>query len=99
MTDRDNIIASHHDRLRARDALRADVGEAKVELHPKTQFNHWVEGQKMRASGIASSAKRVAKKSTPFIGAVGVGALLFLNRRAISKWISGLKRPISSTKD
>jgi hypothetical protein len=99
MTDRDNIIASHQDRLRAREALMADVDEAKVELNPRTQITRWADAKKLQAMDAANEAGRVARKTAPFIGGAALGALLFLARRPISKWISKAKKPTSSTDD
>jgi hypothetical protein len=99
MTDRDNIIASHQDRLRAREALKVDVDEAKVELNPKTQIARWADAKKMQAMDTANEVGRVARKAAPFIGGAVFGALLYVSRRPISKWISKVKKPTSSTED
>ncbi len=94
MTERDTIIASHFDRLRARNVVKCDVDEAKVELHPQTQINRFVDRQKVAATKAMDLAASRAKANAPYIGILGLGAILILARRPISKWLSKIKTPI-----
>ncbi|MEP7350822.1 MAG: hypothetical protein ABI668_12855 [Sphingorhabdus sp.] len=91
MSDRQTVIANHKQRMQARDSLTTDVKEAKVELNPRTQIDRWVVHRKEQAREVAGQVSLIARKSAPFIGAVGVAALLFFARQPISNWIKRLK--------
>lgn len=93
ITDRAQIVASEAKRRYLRAKFLTDVEIAKVKLHPKYQFGLWLNRNKAAASQVAADAGHVAKQNAPLIGAVGIGALFYMARRPISKWISRFKKP------
>lgn len=97
ITERSQIEALEMKRRYLRSKLRVDVAIARIKLHPKYQFRLWLNRNKAAAAQVADDAGRVAKKNAPLIGAVGLGAIFFMARRPISKWISRLKRRTEPT--
>lgn len=88
VTDRKSVILSDAERRNLRRKLRETVDVAQDVLHPRNQMKLLVNKGKTEAARIASAATLLARKNAPFIGAVGLGAILFAARRPISKWIS-----------
>jgi hypothetical protein len=92
MMKRDDIIATHRERLRARYVVKSDFHDSRIELNPRTQLSRFATRQKQAAIATSDVAGDIIRKNAGLIGAVGVGALLFLGRRPISNWLSRMKK-------
>lgn len=92
ITDRESVILSDAERRNLRRKLKGSVVLAKDILNPRNQLNRLVQRNAIRASRVAGDAAEVAKQNAPLIGAVGVGALLFLARHPISNWFSHFRK-------
>jgi len=88
VTERKTVILSNAERRNLRRKLRGSVEVAQDLLNPKTQFRRFVAKSKTEAKQVAEDVAQVAKKNAPVIGAVGVGALIFLGRGPISRLFS-----------
>ncbi len=89
--ERKSVILSDAERRNIRRKLRRSVEVAQDVLNPRNQLKRFVGRNKAEATRVAGEAAQMARKSAPIIGAVGLGALLFMGRRPISKWISQLR--------
>jgi hypothetical protein len=85
ITDRASVILSNAERRNLRRKLRGSVEIAQDLLNPKTQLRRFVAKSKTEVKQVAEDVAQVAKENAPVIGAVGVGALIFLGRGPISK--------------
>jgi hypothetical protein len=97
VTDRNIVLDDATKRTDARSRLSANFAAAKTSLSPRNQLSRLAERNKTKAKDVLEEAATVARKGAPVVGAIGLGVLLFAVRRPISKWISRLKRPTSST--
>ena len=97
VTERGVVIVDAALRKGPRKKLLFDIGIAKEVLTPSYQFRRWMNRNKAEARQVASNATRAARDNAPVIGALGVGALLYLGRRPISKWISQLRNRRNKT--
>ncbi len=81
--DRRDILNLHDSRMKARKTLETDVTQAKTNLHPRMIANRWTAKQKAMARQATDDATHLVKKNALLIGAVGIGALLFIGRKPI----------------
>lgn len=88
VTDRASVILSNAERRNLRRKLKGSVEVAQDLLNPKTQFRRFVAKSKTEARQVADDVAQVARENAPVIGAVGVGALIFLGRGPISRLFS-----------
>jgi hypothetical protein len=88
VTDRKNVILSDAERRNLRRKLRGSVGVAQEVLNPRNQLRRLIERNTDKAKDAASDAAKLAKDNAPVLGAIGIGALLYIARRPISGWIS-----------
>lgn len=91
VTERKSVILSDAERRNIRRKLRGSVEVARDVLDPRNQLKRFFGRNKAEAKRVAGEAAHIARKNAPVIGAVGLGALLFLGRKPISKWISQLR--------
>ena len=99
VTERRNVILSDAERRNLRRKLRGSVEITQNVLNPKTQLKRLVNKNTAKVKKAASDASDLARKNAPFLGIVGIGALIFAARRPISKWISGLRQDKDNTPD
>lgn len=99
VTERNVVLADAAKRNHAKARFIANLATARASLAPRNQLDRLVQRNKARAQHVIEDAATAARKGAPVAGAIGLGALLFAVRKPISKWISGLKQPISSTDD
>jgi hypothetical protein len=100
MNEREDIVAGHQKRLNARKKLRADMSEARTELNPKIQLERWVYRKKADMNDLVAQASQRVRKGAPLFGLIGVGAMLLVVRRPISRWISSRQQhKLSSSAD
>lgn len=99
VTERKSVILSYAERRNIRRKLRGSVEVAQNVLNPKNQLKRLIRRNKATAKQAANDAAHMARKSAPVIGAVGIGALLFMARRPISKWLSQLRKGKPNTPD
>lgn len=85
VTDRSSVILSNAERRNLRRKLKGSVEMARDLLNPKTQLQRFVAKRTTEAKHVVDDVAQVAKENAPVIGAVGVGALIFLSRGPISK--------------
>ncbi len=97
--ERKSVILSDAERRNIRRKLRGSVELAQDALNPKNQFKRFIGRTKAAARQVANDAAHTARKNAPVIGAVGIGALLFMARRPISKWISQLRKGNNNAPD
>ncbi len=88
VTDRASVILSNAERRNLRRKLKGSVEVAQDLLNPRTQFRRFVAKSKTEARQVADDVAQVARENAPVIGAVGVGALIFLGRGPISRLFS-----------
>ncbi len=97
VTERKSVILSDAERRNIRRKLRGSVDVAKDVLNPRNQLKRFVDRNTIAAKRVADETADIARKNAPVIGAVGLGALLLIGRRPISKWISRMKKPKEPT--
>jgi hypothetical protein len=97
--DRHDILNLHNSRMKARETLNTDVTQAKTNLHPRTIAERWTAKQKIMARQAADDATHLVKKNALLIGAVGIGALLFIIRKPISNLSIKLQHPRKEEQD
>lgn len=97
VTDRAEVLADEAARRRIRGKLFGDVETARQVLAPRYQYRRWMDRNKAEARRVGKEAARVARKGAPVAGMVGIGSLLFLARKPISKWISQLRKRKNNT--
>ena len=85
VTDRARVILSNAERRNLRRKFKGGVVVAKDLLNPKVQLRRFVAKGKAEAKQVAEDVTQVARKNAPVIGAVGVGALIYLGRGPISR--------------
>lgn len=91
VTERGVVIVDATLRKHVRKKLWADLVDARVALTPQRLWQNILARNKAKAKNIVVDAGVAARDNAPIIGAVGLGVLLFVARRPISKWISGLR--------
>jgi hypothetical protein len=84
VTDRKSVILSNAERRNLRRKLKGSVEVAQHLLNPRAQLKRLI----VRGKTEAKQAAAVAKQNAPVIGAVGIGALIFLGRGPISRLIT-----------
>lgn len=99
VTERKSVILSDAERRNLRRKLKGSVEVAQDVLNPRNQLKRFVDRNTAEAKRVAQDATQIAKKNAPLIGAVGLGALLFVVRRPISNWISQLRNRKSNMPD
>lgn len=97
VTDRQEVIADERRRRSIRRKLSGDVEVARELLSPAYQYRRWMKRNKAEAKRVGKNAAQTAQKNAPVIGAVGVGILVFLGRKPISKWILRLRNGKNKT--
>jgi hypothetical protein len=97
VTERKSVILSDAERRNIRRKLRESAEVAQHVLNPSYQLKRLVGRNKAAAKRVADKAADIGLKNAPVIGAVGLGALLLIARRPISKWISRMKKPKQPT--
>jgi hypothetical protein len=90
--DRRDVLNLHDSRMKARETLDTDIALAKTNLHPRTIADRWTAKQKTMVRQAADDATHLVKKNALLIGAVGIGALLFIGRKPISILYSKLRQ-------
>jgi hypothetical protein len=92
MADPDRNIVIEQDRTRKalREMVRADVEQARNDLHPKTLTARWANRQKAKIKAAGDAIGERAKKNAPLIGLGTAAILLFAARRPISKLLQRL---------
>ena len=99
MMDRRDVVNLHENRIKARGTLTADAVRAKTDLHPRAIAGRWTAKQKSKARQAADDTSHLLKKNAVLISAVGIGALLFIGRKPISKLTTILRHPRKAEKD
>ena len=92
MMDRRDVVNLHENRIKARGTLGADAVRAKTDLHPRAIAGRWTAKQKSKAHQAADDASNLMKKNALLISAIGIGALLFMNRKPILKLTNAMRR-------
>ena len=87
VTERGVVIVDAALRKHVRKKLWSDLVDARVALTPQRLWQNIVARNKVNAKNIVVNAGTVARDNAPVIGAVGLGVLLFIARRPISKWL------------
>ena len=90
VTERGVVIVDASLRKHVRKKLRADLVEARVALTPQILWQKMLARNKAKAKNIVVDAGIAARDNAPVVGVIGLGVLLFVARRPISKWISQL---------
>lgn len=88
VTDRKSVILSNAERRNLRRKLKGSVEVAQHLLNPKTQLKRLVARGTSEAKQVVDDVAQVAKENAPVVGAVGIGALIFLGRKPIARLFS-----------
>jgi hypothetical protein len=99
VTERKSVILTDAERRNLRRKLKGSVEVAQDVLNPRNQLKRLAQRNMAGAKRAADDATEAAKKNAPLIGAVGLGALLFVARGPISSWLSKLRPSKTQTPD
>ena len=87
VNERGVVIVDATLRKHVRKKLWADLVEARVALTPQILWQNALARNKAKAKNVVADAGILARDNAPLIGTVGLGIVLFVARRPISKWI------------
>jgi hypothetical protein len=90
VTDKQDVVRRHKERLLARQALISDAKGAKNKLSPASLFEEWKFRQRSKIKNAANNVTQFGKDNAIVIGsAFGLGAILAASWRPVKNLIRG----------
>lgn len=91
ITDRESVILSNAERRYLRRKLKGSLFVTREILDPRNQLRRLAKRKAIQAKHVAADTVQIAKNHAPTLGMAGIGALLLVARRPLSRWILQLR--------